>query len=125
MPFTNIYQKTIIDGLRSGAITQVPLAGLVGLIGFPSVHAASSLLYIWAGWQMRPIRIPVTFGSMMMLISTPVEGAHYMIDIVAGLSIAVVAIAAAGAIARMAAPVSRSPLLVRYPNKMPRAPRRI
>lgn len=124
MPFTNVFHKAIIDGLRNGMITQVPLTGLVGLIGFPSVHAASSLLYAWAGWQMRAIRLPVMVSSALMLVSTPVEGAHYMIDIVGGLGIAVIAIFAAGARARIAAPASRPLSLARCLNVIP-LPRRI
>lgn len=125
MPFTNVYQKAIIDGLRSGAITQIPLTGLVGLIGFPSVHAASALLYAWAGWQMRAIRIPVTIASVTMLVSTPVEGAHYMVDVVAGLGIAVIALVAAGAHARIATFASRPLSLARYLEIIPKLPRRI
>ena len=75
------------------------MANLTGVVPFPSFHAATAVIYLWALWAvwwMRPVAIVANIG---MLLATPYIGGHYFVDVFAGIGIAVTAIAAAGLIA--------------------------
>ena len=81
--------------VRDGTLRHLDLFGLAGIVTFPSFHAASAVLYAWAFWPvwwMRPIAI---IANGAMLASTPIDGGHYFIDLVAGVAVAVLAIVAA------------------------------
>jgi hypothetical protein len=81
--------------VRDGTLRHLDLFGLAGIVTFPSFHAASAVLYAWAFWPvwwMRPIAI---IANGAMLASTPIDGGHYFIDLVAGIAVAVLAIMAA------------------------------
>lgn len=88
LPATGIDHVAIITALRSGALTVVDPARIVGLITFPSFHAVSAVLFSWAGWSVRRIRMPLAMVNGGMLIVTPVEGTHYLVDILAGILLA-------------------------------------
>jgi membrane-associated phospholipid phosphatase len=73
-----------IVALRDGSLRHLELFKLAGIISFPSFHAASAVLYVWALWPVRGFRW-VTIGiNTLMVAATPVIGAHYIIDIVGG-----------------------------------------
>jgi len=93
MPTTGIGHVAVIEALRAGKLTSIDLAHLFGLITFPSFHAASALLVIWAVYPLRFLRIPIIALNLGMLLATPVEGTHYLIDVIGGLGVAVLAIA--------------------------------
>lgn len=78
----------IIEALRSGTLNQIPIGHLTGLINFPSFHAASAALFIWASWMVRWIRYPSLVINSAMLAATPVNGGHFFIDLVAGVAVA-------------------------------------
>lgn len=82
-----------ITALRSGALDEVDLQAVHGLITFPSFHAASAVIFAWATWSVRVYRWPLAAINAGMLIATPIEGAHYFIDLIGGVAIAVLAIA--------------------------------
>lgn len=92
MPATGIGHAAVIEALRAGRLTSINLAELHGLITFPSFHAASALLVMWAVWPMRRVRVPVVAVNVAMLLATPIEGTHYLVDVIAGLCVAAVAI---------------------------------
>ena len=81
----------VIDQLKSGArfIDQPMLAGV---IGFPSFHATSAVLFAWALFPIRSLRWPAVFFNIAMLVATVVMGAHYLVDVIAGCAIAIVSI---------------------------------
>lgn len=64
----------------------------VGLISFPSFHAAAAALYIWALWRTPVVKWLGLVANTFMLIATPVHGSHYMIDIFGGLAVALVSV---------------------------------
>ena len=70
---------------------------------FPSFHAASAVLYAWALWPVRWMRPIVVLAFGAMLAATPINGGHYLIDIIAGTAIAVLAIVAARRVGRVIA----------------------
>ena len=58
-----------------------------GLVSFPSYHACCAILFTWATWETR-LRWPFAAVNSLMLLSTPVHGSHYMIDVLAGIAVA-------------------------------------
>jgi membrane-associated phospholipid phosphatase len=81
--------------VRDGTRRHLDLLNLAGVVTFPSFHAASALLYGWALWPVRWMRPIAILANGAMLASTPIDGGHYFIDIIAGLAIAALAIVAA------------------------------
>jgi hypothetical protein len=88
---------------REGVLRHLELLGLGGIVTFPSFHAASAALYTWALWAVRGLRPIVIVINGVMLAATPLNGGHYFIDLIAGMTIAVAAIVAARLVARIIA----------------------
>lgn len=84
-----------LEALRSGAMSVVRLDDLEGLITFASFHTTNAILFAWALWTVRYLRIPALILNVLMIASTPTAGAHYLIDVVGGTVVAILAIAAA------------------------------
>jgi hypothetical protein len=86
-----------------GTLTELPLvrdgttrllnAHFLGpVLTFPSFHAISAVLYAWAFWPFRWLRIAGLLWNAVMLAATPIGGGHFFADVAAGLIIAVAAI---------------------------------
>jgi membrane-associated phospholipid phosphatase len=86
--------------VRDGSIRSLDLLNLAGVVTFPSFHAASALLYGWALWPVRWMRPIAVVANAVMLASTPIDGAHYFIDVIAGLAIAALAVVVARQVSR-------------------------
>jgi hypothetical protein len=86
--------------VRDGALRHLDLFKLAGIVTFPSFHAASAVLYAWALWPIRWARPVVLIVNAAMLVSTPVGGGHYFIDLIAGIAVTLLAIVAAGWVRR-------------------------
>ena len=84
-----------ILALREGALRHLELFELAGIVSFPSFHAASGVLYLWALWPVRRLGGIAAAMNVWMIIATPVIGAHYMIDVVGGIALAAISIRAA------------------------------
>lgn len=80
---------------RDGGLRRLELLGLGGIVTFPSFHAASAVLYTWALWPVRWLRPIVLFVNGLMLAATPINGGHYFVDLIAGMTVALAAIIAA------------------------------
>lgn len=75
--------------LRDGRMRDIPLAGqMQGLISTPSLHATMAVLLVHAmrGTRLLPVFIVL---NIAMLVSTPVDGSHYLVDVLAGIALAV------------------------------------
>jgi membrane-associated phospholipid phosphatase len=83
-------------GLRAGTWTTLHFGHLPGIISMPSMHAALAVLTTLACWHLRAIRWPLAFINAAMVIATVSEGGHYLVDVIAGVAIAVVAFRLAG-----------------------------
>jgi hypothetical protein len=79
-----------IMAIRSGR----PAAG-AGIVCFPSFHVIWAVLSAAALWPMKPLRIPATVLAILIVISTVTTGWHYVVDSLAGLVLAAIALACA------------------------------
>jgi membrane-associated phospholipid phosphatase len=90
-----------LEGLRNGMLRCVDFNCLEGLISFPSFHTANALLFVWALWPMRTLRVVIVPLNLLLIASTPLCGAHYVTDIVGGAAVAFGAIVATNWLIRM------------------------
>ena len=88
----------VFTGLRDGSMRALVAAGAEGVITFPSLHAALAVIMIAALWPIRWLRWPILVLNVAMLAATPIDGAHYLVDVLAGVVIAVVGLFAARAV---------------------------
>ena len=97
MPQSALYQAQVIPLLRHHEVHSVAVTSIHGLVCAPSFHTVSAVLYIIAAWQIPKLRWPLLALNAAMLLATPVEGTHYLTDMIVG---ALVAIAASIAVRR-------------------------
>lgn len=71
---------------------------LAGILTFPSVHAGLAVLCIWAAWESRWLRYPFLFLNIAMASSAVSHANHYLVDVIAGVGAAALAIAASSAL---------------------------
>lgn len=85
-------QQRDILALRDGSLHELRLFLLSGIVSFPSFHAASAVLYMWALWPVRGIGGIAAALNLLMIAATPVIGAHYIIDVAGGIAVAAASI---------------------------------
>ena len=90
----SMYEAQLRDilALRDGSLRHLEMFKLTGIVSFPSFHAASAVLYLWALWPVRYIGGLAAALNLLMIASTPVIGAHYMIDVFGGVALAAISI---------------------------------
>ena len=96
LPVSDLWQPELIPQLRAHTAPLIDLGHLVGLVSAPSFHAAAGVLLIAFAARVRAVRAPLIAANVAMLLSTPVEGTHYLTDMILG---GVVAAASLGVIA--------------------------
>jgi hypothetical protein len=104
MPSSALYQAELIPQLRSHGLQQIHVEALQGVVCAPSFHAASGVLFIAAAWRAAPLRWPLLAVNVLMLLATPVEGTHYLVDIIMGAAVAIVALGATHLLVRRFCP---------------------
>jgi hypothetical protein len=100
MPTSALYQSELIPVLRDGSFHQVSLGALRGLVCAPSFHTTSAVLFLLTAWSIRPLRWPLIALNCAMLLSIPVEGTHYLADMIGGALVALVAFTAIKVVTR-------------------------
>lgn len=75
--------------IREGTFNHIDLRFL-GIITFPSFHTTFGLLLIYAYWPFKWLRWPVTALNILLILSTPIDGGHYLSDILGGFLVAAV-----------------------------------
>jgi len=73
--------------LRNGTLQVFDLTRMQGLVSMPSYHTAMALFFVQA---MRWSRLGLLGGGLLnglMLLSTPTEGGHYLVDVLAGVAL--------------------------------------
>ncbi|WP_375395250.1 phosphatase PAP2 family protein [uncultured Sphingomonas sp.] len=88
MPESALWQPELIPPLRLHAMHLIDLGTLRGLVSAPSFHTAAAVLYIVAAWPIRGLRVPLILLNGAMLLATPVEGTHYLTDMLIGALVA-------------------------------------
>ncbi|MCJ2183675.1 phosphatase PAP2 family protein [Novosphingobium sp. 1949] len=88
LPVSDLWQPQLIPALRDHSFTTIDPGQLVGLVSAPSFHAASGVLLI--AFAARQFATVPRLASVLiaidvaMLLATPVEGTHYLIDLILG-----------------------------------------
>jgi membrane-associated phospholipid phosphatase len=90
----------VLGQSREGLLRILDERSLVGLIAFPSFHAASAMLLGWAFFQLPYLRWPFVVLNILMALSAIIIGDHYLVDIIAGMLIGLLGIAGAGRVER-------------------------
>jgi membrane-associated phospholipid phosphatase len=88
IPVTREIHLPIFLGLRDGSFRTLMGTGSEGIITFPSLHAALGLIFILALWPVPVLRWIGLTVNILMIAATPVDGGHYVSDVLAGLLIA-------------------------------------
>jgi membrane-associated phospholipid phosphatase len=111
---TAVYAAQLRDipALRDGSLRHLELFHLAGIVSFPSFHAASAVLYMWALWPVRGFASLSIVMNVLMIAATPVIGAHYMIDVIGGVLLAAGSIMAAKFVLDMMASRGDTPAAV-------------
>jgi len=83
--------------LRHGSMATLDLRTMQGIIVFPSYHGALATVTLWAFWTsgLRWLRWIGSATALTTIAATPVFGGHYFVDVLAGIAIAALSIAAA------------------------------
>ena len=97
---SGLYEAQLLPLLRAHVLHEVDLGALRGLVEAPSFHTASAILFIVAAWPLTRIRKPILIVNLAMLLATPVEGTHYLADMVAGAGVAIAGILVVQAVRR-------------------------
>lgn len=122
MPTSALYQAHLIPLLRHHSMHRINLVELRGLVCVPSFHAACAILYTLAAWPIARLRWPITLLNVAMLLATPVEGTHYLADMIAGAAVAMLAWAVMQTVTRR---LERGMRMAQYggvpsPNSLPK-----
>ena len=92
MPTNGLYQGEIIPALRKHAISKIDLGSVRGLVCAPSFHTVCAVIFIVSAWPIMALRRFLVPLNAAMLLAIPVEGGHYLSDMILGAIVAVVAI---------------------------------
>ncbi|MGI9385557.1 MAG: phosphatase PAP2 family protein [Methyloligellaceae bacterium] len=99
-PMTDAAYMNDFFAIRDGGIRQLSIGGSKGLMTFPSFHTVFSLIMVFAlrgtGWVFA---FAVVF-NLGIIASTPIDGGHHFIDVIAAFGLALVAIAITVPLAR-------------------------
>ncbi len=92
VPAANLASLSHFELLRDGRLRDIPLREMQGLISIPSLHTALAVLLVHAmrGTILLPAFVVL---DATMIVSTPVSGGHYLVDVLAGALLAGVLIA--------------------------------
>jgi len=96
---TGDYGKALVALLRDGPGYITP-ADLRGLIAFPSYHGVLALIVAWYAWNVRWLRWPLLLLNAVVIISSPIQGGHHMVDLLGSFPVAALSIFLAARCAR-------------------------
>jgi membrane-associated phospholipid phosphatase len=86
--------QATMDALRAGTFHAVRLDSLEGLVSFPSFHTTAALIFIWTLRKQRYLAWPALMLNGALIVATPIDGAHYAIDVAGGAVVAALALGA-------------------------------
>lgn len=82
----------IIHQIRDLGVRHITQQMLTGLVSFPSFHVAAAVLLAWAAWPIRFAGSVFLLLNLVMAAASIICGPHYLVDVLSGLAVAVVAI---------------------------------
>lgn len=80
------------EPLRAGTLTTIDLNAMQGLVSMPSFHTIMAILFCWAV-RRTPAALVLIPLNIALVLATPTEGGHYLVDVIAGAVVAFCAIA--------------------------------
>lgn len=86
--------------VRDQATFVLSVATAQGILTFPSLHTAVAILCAAATSNHVLLRYPVLVLNVLMVVSTLTHGGHYLIDVLAGMVLALLALLTVAAIQR-------------------------
>ena len=81
----------VMEGMRDGSIRAIDLECLTGMVTIPSFHACAATILAWAFWEYRWLRWPFLVLNIGMALAAVPIGSHYIIDIIFGITVGVLA----------------------------------
>jgi hypothetical protein len=78
--------------VRDGAVSRFVFGDLQGVIAMPSFHAVVAIVLIYAHRGLARSFYPIVALNLLMLLSAPSQGHHFLIDVIAGVAVAVLTI---------------------------------
>lgn len=90
----SVYYATLreLPLVRDGTSRLLDAFQLGPILTFPSFHAVSAVLYVWALWPIRWLGGIGLLWNAVMLAATPIGGGHYFVDVFAGVAVAMASI---------------------------------
>jgi membrane-associated phospholipid phosphatase len=94
-PWAGVVHLSDYRALRDGTMAQLDFTRMQGIITFPSYHAGLSGVTFCGFLRVRSslVRWPGMALALLTIAATPFLGGHYLVDVLAGLAIALVSIA--------------------------------
>lgn len=84
-----LYHLSHLERLRAGGLHMLELGNLPGLVTFPSLHTAAGIILAVSFWRTGLFAVAAAYCAIMIL-STPIFGGHYFVDLFAGAALAAV-----------------------------------
>jgi len=92
------YARALVGLLENGP-GRISPHDVKGLIGLPSFHLVMAILIVWYARGLKWLRLPAALLNLVVLVATPIQGGHHVVDLIAGLLVATLAILCADRIA--------------------------
>ena len=93
------YARDLISLLAHGPGHISPTSAK-GLIGFPSFHAVMAMFVVWYARELSYVRWFALALNIAVLVATPIQGGHHVVDVLAGFGVAAVGVIFADALTR-------------------------
>jgi len=110
MPTSALYHVYLIEALRQHQIHWIALGDLHGLVCTPSFHTASAVLFIAFAWRIPALRWQLIGVNVAMILATPVEGTHYLVDMLVGAGVACFSLLLTSAMLQLGSDLPAEPL---------------
>lgn len=79
--------------LRDGSMRELKLIGATGIVSFPSFHTVLALLLIYVARGCGLFAWVVGIWGIGIVATTPVDGSHYLTDVIGGIVLLAITIA--------------------------------
>ena len=91
LSITTDYGKELVALLHNGPGYITP-TDVRGLIAFPSYHGVLALIVTFYAWPVRWLRWPILLTNAVVLVCTPIQGGHHLVDVLAAFPVAALSI---------------------------------